>query len=217
MGRTLPSPWSKVASTIPIFGVSQFETQQRYYEAGNTLTVASPGGIAQGFWSCNGLYDPNITGTGHQPIAFDQMMLFFEQYIVTKAKISVTFVSSNLFSRVGIFLNPDTTNVTVTQLVENGLMVSSCIDANAANGGTAKRWTTLEYEVDIATYFGRPKGRSIANDPDLTGGIASNPAEQVYFGVCVWSLTGVDSPGVYYDVNIIYDVIYTEPKKLASS
>ncbi len=220
MRNTLPSPWSLVASTVPLFAISPKQIRQRYYDYGKTIVVAAPGGIQQHFFSANGLYDPDITGTGHQPIGFDQMMLMYEQYVVLRSRISVTFVTQTAVqSRVGIYLSPDAVALGAVQMVENGQMVSTVIDGGvvSGSGGSGERMRTLEYEVDVPQYFGRPNGRSIANDPDLTGGVASNPGEQVYYGVCCWSMTGTDSPSVAFDVLITYDVIYTEPKKLASS
>lgn len=35
------------------------------------------------------LYDPDYTGTGHQPLGFDQMMLMYRKFLVLKSKISV--------------------------------------------------------------------------------------------------------------------------------
>lgn len=37
------------------------------------------------------LFDPNLTGAGHQPARFDQYMTMYEQFVVTAAAIKVSF------------------------------------------------------------------------------------------------------------------------------
>lgn len=50
------------------------------------------GGVgAPGYYvfSANSLYDPNTTGTGHQPMHFDTMATMYNHYVVLGAKITV--------------------------------------------------------------------------------------------------------------------------------
>jgi len=49
------------------------------------------GVITNYLFSTNGLYDPNITGTGHQPAYFDQMTPIYNNYTVIMSRIKVTF------------------------------------------------------------------------------------------------------------------------------
>jgi hypothetical protein len=188
-----------------------------YYDYGQTVS----GGVATAgtrFFSCNGIYDPDITGTGHQPMGFDQMMLLYEQYTVMGAKISAHFIGGDGPACVGIYINPDTTAITnPIQLVENGLVAVQHIDCGSGGGGTGQRDKTVTKFVDIARYFSRPRGLSIVNDPELHGTAATNPAEQAYFGICAWEYSDASAVTTYYDVLIEYDVVFSEPRKLASS
>ncbi len=52
------------------------------------------GAMAAHIFSANGLFDPDITGVGHQPYSFDQWMAVYDHYHVVGAKISVTFLST---------------------------------------------------------------------------------------------------------------------------
>lgn len=42
-------------------------------------------------YSMNSIFDPNRTGTGHQPYGFDQLATFYNRYYVTGSKMTVTF------------------------------------------------------------------------------------------------------------------------------
>jgi len=59
-----------------------------------TLTASSSGnsaGTAQ-IWRLNSLYDPDYSGTGHQPRFYDQICsLGYAEYLVRKADITLTF------------------------------------------------------------------------------------------------------------------------------
>ncbi len=210
--------WNEVKTQVPLFPISARQPSLKYYAYAQAVS-AVVGQAGTAFFSANGCYDPDITGTGHQPMGFDQMMLMYEQYVVVRSKITCTFTTDSIACRVAIYLSPDAVALTdPSRLVENGLLVSTFIDAAAASGGSGQRQKQLTASVDIRKYFGRGRGpRDIINDPDLNGGIASNPAEQVYFGVAVWDMNAAAAVGVFFDALIEYDTFFTEPKKLTTS
>lgn len=151
-------------------------------------------------------------------MGFDQMMLLYDQYTVMGAKMTITCVSSTLPLAAGIYLNPDAVAVTSPlQLVENGLVAATHLDCSYTGGGTGQRIAKVTKSVDIPSYFARPRGLSIVNDPELHGTASANPVEQVYFGVCAWDFITNESTTLYYDVLIEYDVVFSEPRKLAVS
>ena len=51
-----------------------------------TLNPAA-GTVSKHVFSANGLFDPNITGVGHQPRGFDQYMALYNHYTVIGARI----------------------------------------------------------------------------------------------------------------------------------
>lgn len=69
--------------------------RHRYIE---TITVATAGGagIHQSYtFSANSTYDPNITGTGHQPLFRDEMAANYQNYTVLKSYISWIIPNNN--------------------------------------------------------------------------------------------------------------------------
>lgn len=201
--------------TTPLFPVHKQINGQIYYDYAKTLS-GGVGAVPTHFYSANGLYDPDATGTGHQPMGFDQMMALYEQFTTLRAHIKVTFASAGEHARVGIYLNPDTTAPGLPRLVENGLLVMGVLNGPATSNGQ-HAFKTLELACDIPGYFGKTR-QGILADPQMYGTIAANPGEQVYFAVCAWA--GFDSSvdvAVGYDVTITYESVYWEPKKLTSS
>lgn len=201
--------------TVPLFPIAKEVKGMIYYDYAKTLS-GGVGSVPTNYYVANGLYDPDATGTGHQPMGFDQMMALYEQATVVRSHIKVTFASAGEHARVGIYLNPDTTNPGVTRLVENGLITMGSLTGASTNNGQYA-FCTLELACDVPIYFGRTRGEILA-DPQMYNTIASNPGETVNFGVCAWA--GFDAAAdvsIAYDVIVTYDAVFWEPKKLASS
>jgi len=182
----------------------------------NESQVINPTGAAATAYvfSANGLYDPNITGLGHQPMGFDQLMLLYEHYTVLSAKITVSFQNETAAEQahVGIALFPDASIETNhSKLIENGLLKRTWVSPPLS--GMSQKWLT--HKVDIAKLNGVPK--SIVGDASYRGDVASNPTEQSYFHIFGFNLSTVNAVRVFLDVTIEYDAVFTEPRKLAQS
>lgn len=106
---------------VPLFPAS-VRKKLMYYESGFTLAGTS-GVITQYVFTANGMYDPNITGTGHQPMGFDTMMLYYEQYTVLRSSVTLRFAGNGTQPvNVSVCLAPDTTTLALPELMENGLI-----------------------------------------------------------------------------------------------
>lgn len=208
-----PSVGTSLLTKTPLFPVRKYVKQQLYYDS-NIILTSSIGSLALYNFSANGIYDPNITGTGHQPIGFDQMMSMYEQYTVIRSRIKVTFVSGAEPGRVAISLSPDATSPTnISTAMENGLLTTTTVTGTDSGQHRVK---SLTLTCDVPKYFGKPFN-SVLADSTMTGTIASNPPEQVYFQILAWDPYQASDFSVALDVTLSYDVMYWEPKKLVSS
>jgi len=188
-----------------------------YSEVGLILAATNPNAQTY-FFTANGLFDPNITGTGHQPMGFDQMMLFFEQYTVVSAKCSVQCINSSgtgVYANVGLYLSPDTTQITVpNRLIECGQIVWKTLKPIGIQGSSS----SLSLNCNIATYFGRNRNkRALLDDTNLFGTVAANPSEQVYFGLVLFDPTVANNTDVTFTVILEYEVMFWEPRKAIES
>lgn len=205
---------TSLLTKTPLFPIRKFIKSQLYYDYGIVRT-STAGSMAVYAFSANGLYDPNITGTGHQPIGFDQMMTMYEHYTVIRSHIKVNFFNSSAEpSRVAVYLSPDNTPPSITSVMENGLVRTRMISGDTGAG--EHRQTSIELTCDVPKYFGKTY-QAVLGDANLQGDIASNPPEQVYFIIACWNPIGIDDVNLGLDVVLSYDSMYWEPKKLASS
>jgi len=189
-----------------------------YYERGFSLT-GTAGAIAQYAFTANGLYDPNITSTGHQPMGFDTMMLYYEQYTVLRSSVTLRFAGNGIQPvTVSVALAPDTTTSVLPDVMENGLLKTRIVDGRGNTGyGTGQRVGRLDLNCDVVKYFGRKSSREILDDVNLYGTVASNPTEQVYFIINTWGFGDLtDNSAVSFEAVLEYDAIFWEPRKVAS-
>lgn len=169
------------------------------------------GGNAVHVFSGNGCYDPDVTGVGHQPTGFDQLMAIFDHYVVTDVSIKVIFQSLDESRRqvVGICARDSaTTTADWREYVEQG---TSTWDYIGTQAGQPK--STQKTNANIGTFLGR---KSVLSDPQLKGSASSNPAEEMYWHVWV-SGNGADTSGVFGLVTIDYQGYCLEPRSAGLS
>jgi len=185
-----------------------------YYES--QMTLAAGASVANYFFTANGLFDVNVTGTGHQPMGFDQLMLTYEHYSVVASKVEFTVSNGAALDalRAVVYLSPDTTSITsADRLIENGLLTSVLLYREDVFGSIK----SLELNCDVARYFGKPTGNDVTLDDQLTGAAGSNPVELVYFTLGAWNPFVATAVDATFDVIIEYDTIFWEPRKLTTS
>lgn len=211
------APHSAVLTRTPLMPAFVQTKRMLYYEPNLSLSVPITGIPVSYAFTANGLYDPNITGSGHQPMGFDQMMSLYEQYTVVRSSITVTFRPHGSIC-FGVSLSPDTSAFTSSPgLVENGLSKYVCASGFATEVGG--KFPSLTLHCDVRGYFGQRTSREMLNNTNLFGTAAANPTEQVYFLVNAWQGIGIAGGGISLDFECIlaYDAIFWEPRKLGPS
>lgn len=163
-------------------------------------------------FSCTGLYDPDVTGTGHQPLGFDQWMQFYDHYTVLGAKISVTALNNNTGDAfcVGLVVKDSLTAITeIPRLKEQ----SSNYKYIARAG--SKDMVSLSRKFSTKKFFS--KGH-VMDDPELKGTISTNPTEQAYFHLwCCPFDEASDEGTLRCNVQIDYIVQLSEPGLIPTS
>jgi hypothetical protein len=166
-------------------------------------------------FSANGLFDPNFSGTGHQPIGFDQAMIFYTQYCVVRSAIKIYFVNTCAYAlNTLMYLSPDGTILSVfDRAVENGLARRMVLPGSNIAGYCS----SLELECDVRKYFGCRTNQDLLSNSVMTGTAAANPAEGVYFVISFQDIGQAASITAELSAEISYDVIFWEPRKATES
>lgn len=196
-----PSPYARALRYIP----QKQKVTLRYTQKVSLSSAAAATGHQ--VFSANGLYDPDITGSGHQPRGFDQMMELYDHYQVIGAQCKVMFESITSPSVCGIALR-DTNAVTTNYL--------DYLEANPAN--TTFTMVTQQNPQHLTLKYSQ-KGFFGTGDLGYPyrGSAAANPGEQGFFQLFVTDIDDLASETIKALVVIDYIVVFTEPKQPSQS
>jgi hypothetical protein len=75
----------------------------KYYETHIRSDVTTVG--SNQIYNLNSLYDPDRTGSGHQPYGFDQIASMYNRYRVLRTKYKMVFGASSMTYHVGVVLS----------------------------------------------------------------------------------------------------------------
>lgn len=174
---------------------------------------SSLGVMATHVFSASGLYDPDITSTGHQPLGFDEMMRHYEHYHVLVCRWKVVFRNTgNDGGFVGARVDADASPLSVyTDALENGRMASDILD----KAGTTYSWKELQGVVDNVKVMGLTRANYLA-DGNSRGTVTSNPSEQTYLHFSMWNPFGTNCT-CQGSITLEFLACFTEPRPLAPS
>ncbi len=127
----------------------------------------------------NSAYDPDYTGTGHQPLGFDQWAQFYNHYVVESVNWQVEMLPyAGTFPETmecGVYLSDDITVSSDPQtLAEQGAQV-------LLRPKTATGPAIFSGKIDLRRFFNRTG--DIANDGSLRAAVTANPAETAILSV----------------------------------
>lgn len=180
----------------------QLKIRHRYVESFVLTTGAGLFGTYQ--FSANGMYDPNITGTGHQPMYFDQLAALYNHYTVLRSKIQIRVSNgTSAIQLCGLYVEDDTTKTPTTAqgCVEQSSSVSRLLSPSGVEGALimSKSW-------DAVQMFGPSP---LSND-NLQGGPSGNPVEQSYFTFFTQDVAASNIVTAAVTVVIEYDAVWDE-------
>lgn len=181
------------------------------------ITITSSTGLLQTYlYSANGLFDPNITAGGQQPLYYDQLVAIYDHYTVMASRIRVTFAGAGSVSGpqvyCGIIKDDDTsTNYTSFQACLSDDMGSK---SWGLTGGVANAPLVINQYFDAKKTYGL---KALTDDNTMSGSASTNPTEQTYFRLCVQEAASSNTVTVNAMVEIEYDAVFRERKDIPIS
>ncbi len=173
-------------------------------------------------FSCNGIFDPDITGTGHQPLLRDQYALLYGAYRVLSSKITVTLYGGTTTSTVpavyGLFIDPG----------DDGTFSYATANAVIEDDRVNKQWSFANSNSDLSSAGRANKALTVHFSNKMMGPqkqdnvilMTTNPATNFQKLFTVWTGTpdGTINPGIVrFIVEIEYVVEFSQPINLAQS
>ncbi|AYP28762.1 MAG: putative capsid protein [Cressdnaviricota sp.] len=160
-------------------------------------------------WNLNSVYDPNRTGTGHQPKGFDQYAALYSKYRVTKVKYTV-------------YLSNQTSYDSAVCVAPTNFLLSSSMPPDVMNEFPGAQFEycprvtvglpkELKGSVDLAKLTGRDSKSYLADDI-YASDVATSPSELMMLNIAIQDVTGAQSVTVYYNIKLQYQVLFFDPK-----
>lgn len=181
-----------------------------YREFTTSTTAAGPGDVMYSY-NLNGLFDPNQTGTGHQPRGYDQLSALYQRYRVYRVRYEVSYSLAYTNSTSPAYVGLSCTNAAIgtsfNDVVEQPhSTVKPCTPAMAV---------TISGSVDLAQLNGKTPTAYASDDTTqaLTG---ANPTEILRLQLAMLDVTGL-ARAVYVHTTLWYDCEFSDPVQLAQS
>lgn len=175
-----------------------------------TITITLTAGAYQQYvMSCNGLYDPNTTGTGHQPRGFDQLTELYNHYTVLNSKCTVTINSASQASAYRAVLFSDDDSSTGITSVDYACERKNAMYTNFDTNAPPK---PLYFRYSAKDVFGGDP----LSDTNLQGSTNVNPPEGFFYVFGVQDDFLADS-GIAVTFKIEYDTVWDELRSFSPS
>ncbi len=181
-----------------------FETTLMY--ASNGFHFASSATPAAQVFAANSVFDPDVTGTGHQPHYFDQLAAIYTEYTVLefRAEMSISNQSTTIPANwVYLVSDSDSSSASVESLTESQYATSGII---AATGSGPASLTVRTPPVSIVKLSGH--GQAIRNDTVLSAIVSLNPADLIYFIFKMSDTSGVSSMNCYVNFKLFFRTVF---------
>lgn len=176
-------------------------TKLRYCDVYNVTSTIGARSI--NVYAANGIFDPDISGVGHQPLYRDNWVNIYDQYVVIGSKITVTFspTSATVPMICGIAGNDDTTVQTSVIALQEINNASSLLMGTAGS-----QPVTLSSTFEPLEMFGvdaKADGASQTN-------VGSNPTELWCWGIWTATADGTSTASASIKIEIEYTVKFAE-------
>lgn len=171
--------------------------------------VTTNGGSGDYVFNLNSIFDPNRSGTGHQPYGHDTFATLYNRYRVISCKWKIQCLNTAGFQMGAIPLNEVFSYATLAEMRENPR--SKWVTQNA--GGATQYLSGKTY---IPSLVGRTKAQYMADDR-YQAAMGTSPNELASLLIMLAGPTGATLSSVPINVLLEYTVEFFDIKHLAQS
>lgn len=145
------------------------------------------GGLVQYNWNLNSIYDPNLSGVGHQPYGYDQLADVYNRYRVYRVDYAISAYNSDSSVNYSVIAalpanEALTGTLGVSEIMENPRAKYITQAPNAS-------LKVLRGSISIPSLVGRNKQQYMSDDR-YQATFGSSPSEQAVLNVMAGTITG---------------------------
>lgn len=201
-----------IARTTPI---SDRYFARLNYSSLHALTYTGAGATSPFQMYLNGMFDPQVSIGGHQPMGFDQLMVLYNKYRVYGCKWSVTFVSQDTtqHAEVLVRVRPNTTTQTIYQdLCESAYTQKRVLGTE----GSGQAVQVIKGYTSIAKIRGVAK-QTVRAEDTYSGSATANPSTQPCLNIHVSNMNTASAITVNVRIQMQFFAEFFDRKILTGS
>ena len=161
-------------------------------------------------FAANDCYDPDITGTGHQPLGFDQWMSFYVRGVVRSSKIYTQWTNGPDVQSADFIVYSRPITATLAQGLDTIRESNSCHSVARERYQVARTYSSYKYKQE---HKGLPEQEA---EQYFTSGAA--PINKMFYEIGASNaVQGDDITPIIATVMITYEVLFFDPKVLSTS
>ncbi len=147
----------------------------------------------------NSIFDPNLSGTGYQPMWFDNMKAIYNSYCVLDSNTQIQIINQSA-SPARVCLSPQDTTSGLALSYQMQLPYASYATVGAGVSGNSLAY--VQSRVNIARFTGFRD----SEDVNLRSAVTTNPTTQVYW---FYQAASVDATTLSQEImwTVVYDVV----------
>ena len=161
------------------------------------ITRAPGASVDEYIFSGNGVFDPNVTGTGGQPAGYDQWCAFYGRYLVLGSTISIKAWDNSTTNNLVMSVFPTDTTGGVSTVIDSISQPYARWNIMNYGGGYA----ILKLRNGIST--SKVWGKDCRYDDLFAAATGAQPSNQWY-----WCLNMDSSPGSNISYTMIVEITY---------
>lgn len=175
-------------------------------------TAAGLPGVYQ--FKTNSMFDPNFTGTGHQPLFRDEMVLLYGHYRVNSMRYKITNTSGNVTMHGVVMATQDTSYGPASFDLDVSMEKRGC--------GKYQSWFPGQPQVSWSGEIQNYKLMSVSKktyetDDKYRSTNTGEPSELGYLSLIIQSPQLALSQSYSFMVELEYDTVWEDPLVVASS
>lgn len=198
---------------------------QRYickmkYAEVRAVTGPALGGLVQYNYRLNSIFDPNLTGGGHQPYGSDQLADIYNRYRVFRVDYAISALNSDgsvNYSVLGAVPSnePITTFTGVSDIMESPR-------AKYVTQAPSAPLKVLKGSISLPSLAGRTKAQYMADDR-YQAEFSTNPLESLVLNIVAGTMTGTSGTGgaatnsMNLSISLVYHVECFDVKQQIAS
>lgn len=166
------------------------------------------GSVSKNAFRANGMFDPDETGTGHQPMGFDQLAGIYARYKVVSSRIKVTFSP--------VSETAATSDWVCGVIGQSGTTIDAGVDVNCEQPHST--WSVINGRLGgpnqktlYLTYSPEKHLGLTNNDADVGATVSADPGVSYKYMCWCADRQSTGTTNMNAEVEISYDVIFHEP------